>query len=206
MRGPRWYPLDRIGELEEAIADRLGSRRKTARRDALACALGLSGLRSAEVSQLVYDDLSVPLGLLWVRTIKGGPPRSLRLDQSLVRQLVDHGGGDGMAQSLVLPNCRGKPVRREQFNRMAVSLFDQLLGRLHGLTFHGLRHTFAMRLYAETGDLFLTQRMLGHSSVRTTEIYARSLAELPESCRVRLVPRLKLLRVEMGDDSSRRGA
>jgi len=37
---------------------------------------------------------------------------------------------------------------------------------------HALRHTFATRLYRTTRDLVLTQRLLGHSSVATTQIYA----------------------------------
>lgn len=189
-----WFPLDEVERLETAILEQLDDRRKSRRRDALACALGLSGLRSGEVSQLVLSDLSVPLRRLRVRTLKGGPERALVLDESLVRELM---GWRGLAQKrlafaklgpdeLLLPNCRGGQVRREQFNRMATALFDRLLGVYHGLTFHSLRHTFAMRAYQESRDLFLVQRQLGHSSVQTTEIYARSLAELPEACRVKL--------------------
>lgn len=194
QRSISWFPLERIEELEAAIVARLDDRRKTERRNAVACALGLSGLRSGEVSQLLHRDLQRPLRRLRVRTIKGGPERSLILDASLVRAMVSW--KDRRQQSLpfanprlddlILPNCRGEPVRREQFNAIAKRMFDRLLGPMHGLTFHALRHTFAMRTYAETKDLFLVQRMLGHASVMTTEVYARSLAELPESCQVRL--------------------
>ena len=193
-----WFPLDQIARLEEALLSQLDSRRNTTRRDALACCLGLSGLRSGEVSQLVVSDLSVPLRRLRVRTIKGGPERTLSLDASLVQELLDWrdrcrgqmrlGFAKRQPGDLLLPNCHGKPVRREQFNRMAKRLFTSLLGDYHGLTFHSLRHTFAMRAYADTKDLFLVQRQLGHASIQTTEIYARSLAELPESCRVTLDP------------------
>ena len=34
-------------------------------------------------------------------------------------------------------------------------------------------HTFATRLYENTGDLYLVQRALGHRQIATTEIYAR---------------------------------
>ena len=37
----RWFPLDRIGELERAIAGELRAARRTRRRDAIAVALGL---------------------------------------------------------------------------------------------------------------------------------------------------------------------
>jgi integrase/recombinase XerD len=194
----RWFPLERVSELEEAILERLDDKRRSRRRDALACALGLSGLRSGEVSQITLGDLSVGLRRLRVRTLKGGPERTLELDDSLVRELMDWRHGPQLPlefaraqqDELLLPNCRGKLVRRDQFNAMAVRLFDGLFqlrpGEQHGLTFHSLRHTFGMRTYAETLDLFLTQRMLGHSSIQTTEIYARSLKELPATCKVKL--------------------
>jgi integrase/recombinase XerD len=194
----KWFPLDRLDELETAILDRLDDRRRSRRRDALACALGLSGLRSGEVAQLTLGDLSVGLQRLRVRTLKGGPERTLELDESLIRELMDWRQGQQLAfefaraslDDLLLPNCRGCGVRRDQFNAMAKRIFDGLFrlrpGEQHGLTFHSLRHTFGMRAYQDTLDLFLVQRMLGHASIQTTEIYARSLKALPDSCKVRL--------------------
>ena len=41
------------------------------------------------------------------------------------------------------------------------------------LTVHSTRHTFAMNLYRQSGDLRLVQTALGHRHISTTEIYAR---------------------------------
>lgn len=41
------------------------------------------------------------------------------------------------------------------------------------LTFHCLRHTFAVRTYLQTRDIFAVSRMLGHTSLKTTEVYAQ---------------------------------
>ncbi len=39
--------------------------------------------------------------------------------------------------------------------------------------FHCLRHTFAVRRYLETRDIYLVKNEMGHASVTTTEIYAK---------------------------------
>lgn len=39
------------------------------------------------------------------------------------------------------------------------------------MTPHTLRHTFATRVYKKTGNLRIVQTLLGHSSIKTTEIY-----------------------------------
>jgi len=38
---------------------------------------------------------------------------------------------------------------------------------------HALRHTYALRMLVELGDLHLVQKLLGHTSVTTTEIYTK---------------------------------
>lgn len=187
-----WFPLERIPELESAMVIELDHSRSTRRRDGLACSFGLCGLRSGEVSGLTVGDMNVPLRRLFVRTLKGGPERTIEMDSSVVNEVLGWRQGrfefaKPARDDLLLPNCRGGQVRREMFNDMAKRIFGRLLGEGHGLTFHSLRHTFAMRTYNETQDLFLTQQLLGHSSVATTEIYARSLATLPESCRPKLL-------------------
>jgi site-specific recombinase XerD len=40
-----------------------------------------------------------------------------------------------------------------------------------GKTLHALRHTYALKLWAEFGDIKMVKEMLGHSSLATTEIY-----------------------------------
>jgi integrase/recombinase XerD len=42
-------------------------------------------------------------------------------------------------------------------------------------SFHTLRHTFAVNYLRKGGNLYYLQRILGHSSITTTERYLRSL-------------------------------
>ena len=48
-------------------------------------------------------------------------------------------------------------------------------------TFHCLRHTFAVRRYLETRDIYQVCKELGHTSIKTTEIYTQfSFARLEQ--------------------------
>jgi len=54
------------------------------------------------------------------------------------------------------------------------------------ITPHGLRHTFATRLYSRTGDLLVVQRALGHRHIATTEIYTHLVDGILEEALERL--------------------
>jgi site-specific recombinase XerD len=44
--------------------------------------------------------------------------------------------------------------------------------KMKGRKFHGLRHSYAVREWLVSGDLYKVARSLGHASITTTEIYA----------------------------------
>lgn len=51
------------------------------------------------------------------------------------------------------------------------------IGITKHLTFHTSRHTFATSLLTRGADLYVTSKLLGHASVRTTQIYANIVDE-----------------------------
>jgi len=46
---------------------------------------------------------------------------------------------------------------------------------------HALRHTYALRMLVELGDLHLVQKLLGHSSITVTEVYTKFPKEYLEN-------------------------
>lgn len=179
----RYIPLDRIGELEAALSDDIRRGRLAQRRDALATMLGLYGLRIREVSNAVVPDLSPAMRTLHVPTIKRGKGRDLELDASLVDALISWRGECGLDPHAgpLLASRTGRAVDVRQFRRYATTLMAELYHPSR-FKFHALRHTFAMRVLHESGDVMLVKKLLGHRSLTSTLVYVDALKNIPPAC------------------------
>jgi integrase len=180
-----WFPLERIAELEAAIAERVAAPRT--QRDGIGIALGLCGLRVGEVCRAQAKHFQPQLCRLYVQTLKKGVPRTITLHQTVVDAILAYRERAGRTNHrLLLPSRNGTQLVAQKLSAKGADLLRSL-GVSFRPRFHMFRHTFAMRLYAETRDIELVQQQLGHSSIQTTMVYARSLASVPESCLVKLV-------------------
>ena len=65
-------------------------------------------------------------------------------------------------------------VKKNKYFGDKISKEFRRINRLIGLTnkFHDLRHTFAVRRYLMTRDIYQVMRELGHTKVTTTQMYA----------------------------------
>lgn len=121
------------------------------------------GLRRAEIAQVHERDL-VPdlLGWTLVTHGKGGKERVVPLAEDLaqaIRLACRAGGGWAF------------PGRVD--GHLSAQYVGKLLSRAlaSGWTGHTLRHRFGSVTYAATGDLMSVSRLMGHSSVATTQRY-----------------------------------
>lgn len=84
--------------------------------------------------------------------------------------------------SALLPDREGSDL---VFNRLPnISNIDKMLkkwaasaGVNKKITFHTARHTFATLLLTVGADLYTTSKLMGHSEVKTTQIYAKIIDE-----------------------------
>ena len=118
-----------------------------------------SDWRRGEIAKVhsrdVMDDL---LGKSLIITGKGDKQRIVPLPDDLA-DYIEHCGG------WLLPGRWGGHVEQSYVNRHISRLLPD------GWGCHSLRHRYATKTYEQTHDLFLVARLLGHSSVETTQIY-----------------------------------
>lgn len=122
---------------------------------------GLAGLRVSETISLTRDDV-LGTGELRVKG-KGEKTRRIPISSELARYL------DKMPASgrLVAMSNAGA---RKAITTAAVNA--GVTGHDGGVvSSHDLRATFATALYRATRDIVLVQRLLGHSDVKTTQVY-----------------------------------
>ena len=138
---------------------------------AMLCLMLDTGIRADEALSLNRGAIDLE-NLLVTITGKGRKQRkvpiTLELRKVVFRWLSKH------SHSLVFPTRDGA----KQIQRNALRDF-KMLGKRLGLTgvrvsFHTLRHTFAVSYLRRGGNLFYLSRILGHSDISTTQVYLRS--------------------------------
>lgn len=136
----------------------------TSRRDSLMVRLLLAtGIRLSSLVALDVGDVDLDNERLWIAS-KGGKRLVVRLSAELGRELLAQ-AGDG-------PLFQGRTGRRIGPRQVQLRLAKWVQrAEIVPVSVHGLRHTYAGRLYRETKDLRVVQRALGHASVLTTERY-----------------------------------
>lgn len=73
-------------------------------------------------------------------------------------------------------SARGRRISTRALQRAVTSLLDAVSAE-SGLTTHSLRHTFATHMLDAGADLRAVQELLGHASVRTTQVYTHTSIE-----------------------------
>lgn len=120
---------------------------------------GLSGLRSAEVAAIRWEDIDHANGILWVRQGKGSKDRSVPLSAGLLAELGEPGTGPIVGKAMT-----GKAV--------SAAIGRYMRARGVDLTAHKLRARYATRFLAATGDAVATAEVLGHADLSSIRRYA----------------------------------
>ena len=148
----------------------------------LCCSLMLAlGLRIGDVVALTVDSIDAPQML--VRVIgKRNKERVVPLPQTLLVALrkfwLTH-----RHPRLLFPNGRGTAPLCVESLRQAFNQARDTLGMAKAIKPHSLRHGFATHLLENGVDIRIVQILLGHASLRSTEIYTHLTKPMCENLR-----------------------
>jgi site-specific recombinase XerD len=131
-----------------------------------------AGLRISEATNLKLDDLHLDEAGSWImiRKAKGGKFRRIPIAPALETILKDYLTWRVDSEYLLATEKTGriKPVTIQAELREA----RNKLGWSEDITPHTLRHSFASQVYSRTQDILVVSKLLGHSSLKTTQVYA----------------------------------
>lgn len=138
----------------------------------LMIALGYGcGLRVSEVTDLKVADLDIDELVVHIKDAKGKKDRISVLPEKLQNDLRNIIAGK-KADDFVFASNRGGKLTTTSLQKM----FRKSLRRAEinkPATFHSLRHSFATHLLENGTDVRYVQELLGHSNIRTTQIYTQ---------------------------------
>jgi len=123
--------------------------------------LASTGVRKGELEALTWEDIDFNTGSVQVMTLKKNPryvTRPVPLPKKLATVLRK-------AKKKGEPICDTTDLRR-RFQRVLEVL------EIPRANIHDLRHTYASHLVQKGVSLYVVSKLLGHSSIKTTEIYS----------------------------------
>ncbi len=159
-RLPHYLTEEETHRLFEAVKD-------SPRDSAIVHVLAFGGLRVGELCHLELEEIEFERNILHVRSGKGDKDREVVIEErtraAIDRYLTERTlAGEGSTKLFPVG-----PVTVERLVRRAA----QRAGIPRRVTPHMLRHTLATALLSRGCDIRYIQKLLGHSSVATTQIY-----------------------------------
>lgn len=143
--------------------------------DAVSMAVRLmiaTGIRVGELCKILVGDVAPDGRSVRIRG-KGARDRQVYISdrtlQSEISELLERGARQTTQDSHLFVNRRNRPMRPQSV-RIALRRYSEASGGRR-ITPHMLRHTAATLLIERGVDIRFVQKLLGHSSISTTEIY-----------------------------------
>jgi len=159
-RLPRYLTEEEVHRLLAAVA-------ASPRDSAVVHVLAFAGLRVGELCHLQLEDLEFERNILHVRSGKGDKDREVILEErsraAIDRYLTERSAGGPRSNRLF-------PIGSVTVERI-VRRSAAIAGIPRRVTPHMLRHTLATTLLSRGCDIRYIQKLLGHASVATTQIY-----------------------------------
>ena len=129
-----------------------------------------SGLRLSELLNLKVNDIDSKNMIIRIRKSKGNKDREVMLSKALLQQLHIYFKKHHPVEFLFEGQAGG--IYCAKSVQMVVKNAASKAGIKKKVTPHTLRHSFATHLLESGTDIRYIQLLLGHKSIKTTEMYA----------------------------------
>jgi site-specific recombinase XerD len=198
-RLPRYLPENDCQRLDAFVQARLDSPDPLIRlENACFLVLAHTGLRASECVYLQVGDLDLTGRRLVIRQAKGRKERAVYLSETAALALARYLGDTprpANAPLWVRPN--GRPIKYEWLLARMTAL-GQAAG-VAEVTPHRLRHSLATRLLNAGMDITRIHKLLGHTQLRTTQVYAQVLDTTLEADYRRAMTRIEQHSLPLSD-------
>ncbi|MBU8912922.1 MAG: tyrosine-type recombinase/integrase [Spirochaetales bacterium] len=171
-RRHRALPPEILTKAEVAMLTEFSFGGKWAERDRTLIQFMLAtGCRLGETVTLSVGDIDFERSRVILRNPKGGEPETVPMTRVILDQLCVTTGDTELTHPLFRTGT-GNRLSCRQVQRIVARRCIEA-GIKKTITPHSLRHTFATKLYNQTGDIRLVQVALRHESIATTQTYAQ---------------------------------
>ncbi|MCD6215932.1 MAG: tyrosine-type recombinase/integrase [Candidatus Aenigmarchaeota archaeon] len=126
------------------------------------------GLRVSELVNLKKQDFNFQEGLIHIKLSKGKKDRFVKIPDSIKEELKSYSMLNN--KEIFFPSNRGGKLTTATIQKIIKNSAKKanIKKNVHP---HTLRHSFATHLLEQGIDLRIIQKLLGHSDIKTTQIY-----------------------------------
>lgn len=128
------------------------------------------GLRISEIITLRKKDIDFNENLIHIRLAKGKKDRFVKIPDSLLEELQAYCKLN--SQEILFPSNHSGKLTKKAIGKI-VENSAKKAGIAKKAYPHLLRHSFATHLLESGTDLRIIQKLLGHSDIKTTQIYTQ---------------------------------
>lgn len=129
-----------------------------------------TGLRVSEIINLKKENINFEEDLIKVDLGKGKKDRFVKIPSSIKEELKNY--SKIIDSKFLFPSNRNKKITKATIQAILRN-FAKKAGIKKKVYPHLLRHSFATHLLEQGTDLRIIQKLLGHSSIKTTQIYTQ---------------------------------
>lgn len=191
---PRTIPRHEIERLLNYLYKNLGKSKRILCDIAIVETLFATGVRVYEISNLRLSNINLTTGVIKIMG-KGAKERYIQIVDrqilGLLRQYFRVNQNQIQKKGYFFINENGNRYSEQSIRMMLKKYVKQIGISLH-ITPHMFRHSFATYLIEEGADISYVKELLGHSSIKTTQIYIHLALNKQVEILRKLHPRNKL--------------